>query len=446
MNKILVVDDEEGIRSFIAAALASKELRITTAKDGQEAAELLDRQSFHLVITDLKMPRLDGMALLQKIRKETPETEVIVLTAFGTIETAVAAMRLGALDYLAKPISSPDELRLLVQRALETRSLRTERDRHKRNQQENSPANFVARDPTMLAIQSQIDKVANTDAIILLSGESGTGKEITARAIHAASKRNAGPFVAVNCAAITESLLESEIFGHEKGAFTGATDTRRGRFELADGGTLFLDEVGELAPKLQAKLLRVLEEQTFERVGGTRAISVDTRVIAATNRNLMHEVEQQHFRLDLYHRLAVFPITLPPLRDRQLDIIPIALHLLSRIAIELGRPQLTLSKTAQQAIQKHNWPGNIRELKNVLERASIIADHDEIISKDLSNLTNTTTEPSLKNKLGPRPLREVEREAIIKALDATDGHRKQAAELLGIGLRTLYDKIKEYKL
>ena len=284
MERVLVVDDEESIRTFIAEVLELEGLRVTAAPDGAAAVRLLQQSTFHLLITDLRMPNLDGMALLRKVRAEQPEMEVIVLTAHGTVETAVEAMKLGAYDYLRKPLSGPDELALTAKRALERRRLREDQQRSSARTDETPE--LVARDPAMLAVVEQMRKVAPTDATVLLLGESGTGKEVVARAIHRESRRRDGPFVAVNCAALSPSLLESEMFGHEKGAFTGASALRRGRFELADGGTLFLDELAELEPQLQAKLLRVLEERRFERVGGSRQIEVDVRLLAATNRDL----------------------------------------------------------------------------------------------------------------------------------------------------------------
>jgi two-component system response regulator AtoC len=439
-KRVLVVDDEEDIRSFIAEALDSFD--VVKARDGQEAAELCAHQEFHLVITDLTMPRMDGLTLLRKLRAEMPETEVIVLTAHGTVGTAVEAMKLGAFDYLQKPLSGPDELRLLVRRALEMGDLRVASDRHKRTERKAPP--LVATDPLMLAVAEQIRKVAATNASVLLLGESGTGKEVAARAVHAESPRSAGPFVAVNCAAITETLLESEIFGHEKGAFTGATEARRGRFELADGGTLFLDEVGELAPGLQSKLLRVLEERKFERVGGSRTISVDVRLVAATNRDLAAEMQAGRFRADLYHRLAVFPVRLPPLRERKKDIVPLAEHLLVRIGEDLGRRGLSLSAAARAALLARDWPGNVRELRNVLERAAILTDGKQLEAEHLGAVTAAA--PALAAAGSAGTLRDAERATIAAALAATGGHRKQAAERLGIGERTLYDKIKEYGL
>jgi two-component system response regulator FlrC len=442
MERVLVVDDEEGIRSFITEVLEGEGLRVVQAPDGEAGARLLARESFHLMLTDLKMPRLDGMALLRRVRAEQPEMEVIVLTAHGTVESAVEAMKLGAFDYLAKPLSGPDELRLVVSRALERRRLREE---HQRARPAGDEADgVVAQDPAMLAVLGQVKKVAVTDATVLLLGESGTGKEVAARAVHRASRRSEGPFVAVNCAALSDTLLESEMFGHEKGAFTGATAVKRGRFELADGGTLFLDEVAEIRPQLQAKLLRVLQERRFERVGGTRTIEVDARIIAATNRDLTLEMQAGRFREDLYHRLAVFPIRLPPLRERPGDVAPLAERLLARIARQLGRPAFRLDDGARARLAAYPWPGNVRELANVLERAAILADGPELTAQLLVlGLPAAGTPPS-----EPAPLEgtlaNLEKQAIRRALADTGGNRKQAAARLGIGLRTLYDKLRVY--
>jgi two-component system response regulator FlrC len=438
-ERVLVVDDEAGIRSFIGEVLEEKGLAVSLAADGRAAAELLDRQAFHLMITDLRMPRLDGMELLRLARERVPEMEVIVLTAHGTVASAVEAMKRGAFDYLSKPLSGPDELRLAVDRALERRRLKDRAQRRAAGDQEHE---LIAVDPAMLRVLTQVEKVAPTSATVLLLGESGTGKEVVARQIHRLSPRAGGPFVAVNCAAVSPQLVESELFGHEKGAFTGAIDQRRGRFELADGGTLFLDEVAEIPIELQAKLLRVLQEQRFERVGGARTIEVDVRVVAATNRDLERELEQGRFREDLYHRLAVFPVRLPPLRERPADILPLAEHLLARIGGQLKRPGLTLTHDARDAIAGRGWPGNVRELGNALERAAILTAGDAISASDLTEMVGSApAELSLDGTL-----KELERQAIERALAATGGHRKRAAERLGIGLRTLYDKLKEYGL
>src|SRR5664279_4046465 len=446
MERVLVVDDEEGIRTFIGEVLEGEGLKVTLAGDGEAAARFLDRESFHLMITDLKMPGLDGMSLLRKARSESPETEVVVLTAHGTVAGAVEAMKLGAFDYLDKPLSGPDELRLVASRAIEHRQLREVAQRM-RPAAEGEPT-IVAQDRAMRSVMVQLRKVAGTEASVLLLGESGTGKEMLAQALHRESKRSAGPFVAVNCAAISDSLLESEMFGHEKGAFTGAVSTHRGRFELADGGTLFLDEVSELRPQLQAKLLRVLQERRFERVGGTRTIEVDVRIVAATNSDLGEEMLAGRFREDLYHRLAVFPIRIPPLRERLADIIPLAEDLLARISRQLGRARLTLDAEAQTRLLSYPWPGNVRELGNVLERAAILSEGlvlgaDLILTGPLPALSQTASLTSLSTA---EKLDDLEKEAIRRMLVLTGGNRKQTAARLGIGLRTLYDKLKVYDL
>ncbi len=441
MARILVADDEPGLREFITDALELDDHAVVAAPDGKVAAKLLDERGFDLVITDLKMPGLDGMALLRKVRSEQPETEVIVMTAHGTVDNAVEAMKLGAFEYLQKPLSGPDELRLLVARAVERRGLRDRVDGAARHV-ETAGVPLTYGDPTMKPVVDAIDKVARTNATVLLLGESGTGKEVSARAIHAQSPRATKPFMAINCAALSEQLLESELFGHEKGAFTGATERKRGRLELAEGGTFFLDEVGELRPELQAKLLRVLQERKYERVGGSRTLDADVRWVAATNRDLRAMIDAGTFREDLYHRLAVFPIKLPPLRDRRADLLPIAKSLLARIAADQKRAALTLSPAAEKRVLGASWRGNVRELANALERAAILAD-GTVIEADHLWIEEPTSRPAAGGG-GIRPLVELEKEAILAALASVEGNRRRAAELLGIGERTLYDKLKKY--
>ncbi|MGE0866982.1 MAG: sigma-54-dependent transcriptional regulator [Kofleriaceae bacterium] len=449
MARILIADDEAGLREFIVDSLELDDHTVVPAKDGREAAKLLDERGFDLVLTDLKMPGLDGMSLLRKVRAEQPEVEVIVMTAHGTVDNAVEAMKLGAFEYLQKPLSGPDELRLLVARAVERRGLRDRVDSERHHEPAGPPLTYG--DPAMNPVVEAIEKVARTAATVLLLGESGTGKEVAARAIHAQSPRATRPFMAINCAALSETLLESELFGHEKGAFTGATERKRGRLELASSGTFFLDEVGELKPELQAKLLRVLQERRFERVGGTRTLETDVRWIAATNRDLRAMIDEGRFREDLYHRLAVFPIKLPPLRERPQDLLPLARALLDRIARDLKRSVPKLTATAERRLQAASWRGNVRELANTLERAAILADGDAIDGEHIWLEDGAAGGGGTAAKLAPiatgaevRPLVELEREAILHALEVVGGNRRRASELLGIGERTLYDRLKKY--
>jgi two-component system, NtrC family, response regulator AtoC len=437
---VLVVDDEEGVRSFVAEALETAGHRVTLAADGLEAARLLDAHSYQLLVTDLRMPGLDGMDLLRKVKAEQPEVEVLVLTAHATVEGAVEAMKLGALDYLQKPLSGPDEIRLLANRATERYALHALRARAREEESPLPPLGHGA--PAMAPVIEALRKVAPTQATVLLLGESGTGKEVAARTVHRWSPRADGPFVVVNCAAVPEALLESELFGHERGAFTGATSARRGRIELAAGGTCFLDEIAELRPDLQVKLLRVLQERRFERVGGSRTIEADVRWMAATNRELEPMLESGTFREDLYHRLAVFPVRLPPLRERPEDIVPLAETLLESIARELGRATPVLDEDARERLERARWPGNVRQLRNALERALILEEGGRI-GADLLQLDP----PSDQDRSPPAgTLEELERQAIRAALRRHGGHRQRVADELGIGLRTLYDKLKRYAL
>ena len=450
MARVLVADDEEGVRTFIAEALEREGHAVLQAGDGLEAARVLARQGVDVLVTDLKMPGLDGLGLLRKVKEDSPEVEVVVLTAHGTVESAVAAMKAGAFDYLLKPLGSPAELRLVVGRALERRALLDFKAHAKAPVGGEPPLTLTWGAPAMAPVVAALRKVAATQATVLLLGESGTGKEVAARAVHGWSARADGPFVAVNCAALTESLLESELFGHEKGAFTGAVAQRRGRLELAQGGTFFLDEVGELTPPLQAKLLRVLQERRFERVGGARTLEADVRWVAATNRDLGAMMARGEFREDLYHRLAVFPVRLPPLRERREDVGPLAEALLSRIAAELGRPALRLTPEAAERLREGAWPGNARELRNALERAAILADGAELGPEHLwlDPMAPVAAAHVAATGDGTRlpdvTLEELERRAILQAIADEGGNRKRAAERLGIGLRTLYEKLRKY--
>jgi len=439
MARILVVDDEEGIRSFVAECLATEGHIVEEAASGEAALVALSQASFALMITDLHMPGIGGMELIREARCTYPEMQALVLTAHGTIDGAVEAMKLGAADYVQKPIHSPGELRIVAARALERRGLET-RDEIRQRKATAAALPLTYGALAMKPVVSAIEKVARTSATVLLTGESGVGKEVAARTVHHQSRRADGPFIAINCGALPANLLESELFGHEKGAFTGATKRKRGLLELAQGGTVFLDEIGELAPQLQVKLLRVIQERRFNRVGSCIEIEADVRWIAATNRDLDLEMAAGRFRRDLYHRLGVFPVHLPPLRQREQDIVPLAERLLINVGIDTGRPGLTLSDAAKVKIERAPWPGNVRELANALERAAILADGQTI---DAHHFQVGADGRRLE---APRPLNELERDAIENTLEYCDGHRKEAATMLGIGLRTLYDKLKRYGL
>ncbi len=437
METLLIVDDDPGFRGLIETILRGEDYAVETAGCVAEAAACIGRRSYDAVICDLQLPDGSGMDVLRRSREEMPESPVVMITAFGTVANAVDAMKSGASDYLGKPLSSPDELRLVVRRAIDRSHTARERDvlRERENAQFGC-SDLIAGDPRMKQALELARKVAPTLATVLITGESGTGKEVFARCIHRHSPRAGRVFVAVNSAALAPGLIESELFGHERGAFTGAVGQHTGCFERAQGGTLFLDEIGELDASLQAKLLRVLQEKSFERVGGTRQITVDVRILAATNRDLKQRVAEGRFREDLYYRLNAFPIELPPLRERPGDIRRLARFFLDRAARNMGKDGVELSPEAESALMVYSWPGNVRELENAMERLAILYD-GRIEPGDLP-----FAQPGAAAQ--PVSLHDIERRAIEDALSTHNGNRTHAARQLGISLRTLQYRLKEY--
>ena len=442
---ILVVEDELNIRTALVTMLEKRGHVARSAGTAEEALRLLDETTMDLVITDLKMPGMGGMDLLRKVKKAWPATEVVVMTAYGSIETAVEAMRLGAYDYITKPIDR-DRFPVLVEKALERHFLASE-NRELRDRLETRARfeDMIGDSALMHQIYNLVEMVAASDVTVLVAGESGTGKELLARAIHQKSPRAGGPFISVNCGALPETLLESELFGYEKGAYTGAMGTKVGRFELADGGTLFLDEIGELSLKSQVDFLRVLETKEFRRLGGTKVIKVDARIIAATNRNLEEAVQQGIFREDLYYRLNVIPLRVPPLRERPEDIPLMVQSFLREFALKHGRPPQEVSREAMRLLRLYAWPGNIRQLRNVIERLMITVKDRVMEPCHLPDEVQASQEHvrTVLVTLGST-LEEIEREVIRRTLAEVTNHREKAAKILGISLRTLQYKIKEY--
>ena len=446
-RSLLIVDDEKNTREGLKWALENRKLRVALAADGREALDHLNNDDFDLVITDLKMPGVDGLELLKAIRDRHPATEVVVLTGHGTVESAVDAMKKGAFDYLIKPVNL-DELGLLVDRVFEHKNLREENeDLHQQLDTRYGFHNIIGESEPMQAIYQKIRQVAPTRATVLIQGESGTGKEMIANAIHHNSPRNHRPFVKINCGALSPTLLESELFGHEKGAFTNAIRQKPGRFELADGGTLFLDEVSETTPDFQVKLLRVLQEQSFERVGGTSTITVDVRVLAATNKNLESLVKEGKFREDLFYRLNVIQIVVPPLRERP-DDVPLLISAFVKEFCELNsKPLLKISPRVMNILQNYLWPGNVRELRNVLEGMVVLATTSEITPKQLPERLRdeTSADRTLRLRVGAT-VKDMEKELIRATLQECKGNRAQTARILGVGRKTLYRKMQQYGL
>lgn len=458
MSRILIIEDKQSLRTMLRRALEKAAYAIEEAPDGHSALEKLRRHSYDLVLTDLRLPDALGLEILRDIKNIDASIPVIFMTAYGSVETAVEAMKGGAYDFIQKPIDI-DYLQILIARALERKQLLSENFLLK----EEVAAKFgvpriVGEHPCMVDVSQQAQQVAATNTTVLLLGESGTGKELFAKAIHNLSPRKEFPFVTVNCAAIPEMLLENELFGHEKGAYTGATERCMGKFELANRGTIFLDEVGELPLSVQSKILRVIEERKVDRIGGNVTIDVDVRIVAATNRDLKSAVEKKEFREDLFYRLSVFPITLPPIRERKSDIPFLVKYFLDVFATELNKKQVEVSAEALQLLTEYDWPGNVRELRNCIERAIIVCNDDVIKPEDLninkrdkpsvllddSNLELRLSLEGTLNEITARAIERVEKVKIESILRELKGNKLRAAEKLDISYKTLLNKIKEY--
>ncbi|MBK9387961.1 MAG: sigma-54-dependent Fis family transcriptional regulator [Planctomycetes bacterium] len=455
MSRILVVDDESAVRASLAELLAERlGHEVVEARDGVEAFEALQRESFDLVLADLLMPRLGGIELIQRALQRTPELPIVVISGTGRFRDVVDALRAGAYDFLQKPIADLDELEALVARALERGRLRRENASLRDEVEQRVAGPFLApRSPAAREALQLAERVARTTTTVLLLGESGTGKEVLARRIHALSERARGPFVGVNCAALPPDLAEAELFGHERGAFTGADRARAGRFESAHGGTLFLDEIGEMPLALQAKLLRVLQEREIQPLGSDRTKRIDVRVIAATHRDLEAEVRAGRFREDLYYRIRVFVVRLPPLRERSEDLPELAEHFVARCAAQMGRARPSLAPDALAALQAHTWPGNVRELENAIERALILCEGERIDARHLGALalpgrarSGASSSAIFELPPGGMPLAELERVAIESALRQAGGNVAEAARLLDLDRGTLRHRLRKYGL
>lgn len=451
MSTILVVDDKDSVRRMLADTLTAKGHTVEVARNGHSAVEKTRGQRFDLVLTDLKLPEMDGLQVLEAIKRQDPEMAVIVMTAFGTIETAVSAMKMGAFDFLTKPFD-PDHLSVLIDRALENRRLIAENSLLRNELATKSGYNqIIGNSVAMKDVETLVQKVANSETTVLFEGESGTGKELFAAGVHFLSPRKEKPYITINCAAIPRELLENELFGSEQGAFTSSNRLKLGKFEIADGGTVFLDEVGDMDMSLQAKLLRFLQQKTFERLGGTKQISVDVRVIAATNVDLKEAIGRKEFREDLYYRLSVFPIRIPPLRERMEDIPMLAEYFIEKYAAEMKKPGRKLSKEAMRLLERYHWPGNVRELENTIERAIILCDGRFINPEHLAIRIPTTDEIRLREgaglkEVGQHAQMKAERAMILRVLEQTRGNKRKTAEILQIDYTTLFEKLKRYEI
>ncbi|MEW6237317.1 MAG: sigma-54 dependent transcriptional regulator [Candidatus Omnitrophota bacterium] len=442
---ILIADDEVNSRDGLRKALESSERKVETAADGAEAYVKFKKQGCDVLITDIRMPEMNGMELLKKVKEEDPSVSVIVLTAYGSIEMAVKAMKLGAYNYLTKPVNL-DELEILVEQTLEKRRIELENEYHRESvQPAEGVEGIIGKSAPMRQLMEQIRQIAPSKANVLITGETGTGKELAARAIHALSPRKDRLFVPIHCAALSENLLESELFGHERGAFTGAIKQRKGRFELADRGTIFLDEISEISESIQVKLLRVLQEKEIERVGGMETITVDIRILAATNSDLQKLVNEGKFREDLYYRLKVITLDLPPLRERPDDIPLLSTAFVDRFAKENGKKPFLIDNDLIALFQQYSWPGNVRELQGVIESMVILAKGDRLRGENAPFEIRRLAEPEAPPILaGEATLAEIEKKVILQTLEKYAGNRTKTAESLGIGRRTLIRKLHEY--
>jgi DNA-binding NtrC family response regulator len=450
-NKILVVDDEHLIRWSLEQSLKKQGYEVITAASGEDALRQIQEEAPAMMLLDVQLPGIDGLAVLERVKEIDSEIIVVMVTALGILETAIKAMRLGAYDYINKPFNL-DELSIIVKKALETRQLRNEVARLRTTQESKFGINnIISSSRHMKQVLDMVRKVAKSDAsTVLIQGESGTGKELIARAIHMESARKGQPFMAINCAALPETLLESELMGHEKGAFTDAKSQKRGLFEMSDGGTIFLDEIGDMDMGMQAKLLRILEERTFRRVGGTKEIPVDVRIISATNQELLKKIEEKTFRNDLYYRLQVIPIYLPPLRERREDIMPLVEFFIRQYNKEFGKNVAGISKMAHTFLEEYDWPGNVRELRNIIERAIILENEEmlmlEHLPRELVSKTGDISSGPMNLRIPPEgiDIEDVERELIRQSLEMADGNQSKAAKKLNLGIDAFRYRMKKF--
>jgi two-component system, NtrC family, response regulator AtoC len=446
IERILIVDDDELSRGYLNEVLQRNGYTVESVCDGQEAVGMTDENDYDMVFLDMKMPRMDGLKVLERVKKTSKETTVVMITAYGSIESAVEAMQKGAYDYITKPFS-PDTIELLLKRVQERQQLIDENKYWRSRLDSNGEYELVIdKRSKMFQVYKNVKRIAQSKASVLIQGESGTGKELIAHSIYLNSQRKSKPFIKVNCAALPESLLESELFGHEKGAFTGADSWRAGRFELANNGTLLLDEISEISPKIQAKLLRVLEQEEFERVGGSKTLKVDVRIIATTNRNILREIEKNNFRQDLYFRLNVIPIILPSLRERKEDIPVLAEYFLNKYKPGIETPLKSISEEALNVLTQYDWPGNVREMKNLIYRCVVMIDADVLLPKHFENMLNTNKPGKNSGLSVGQTIDDAERELIYKTLENTGGNKTKAAEILNVTPRTLRNKLNRYKL